>query len=169
MLIKRLNKSLVTIAEITSVIAILLLSIALFVGVLARYIFFASIPEIEAIRKFCIMWLVFMGSALAIKDKQHLEIDIFTEYLSQRLAKIKEIIVYILTLAAVVILLFIGIAAFEAGMNRTELVPIRFLPFRPSLTYYYSAFLVGTIFMLYFHVFNVKQLFNKGTFEVNNK
>ncbi|WP_153722979.1 TRAP transporter small permease [Sporosarcina cascadiensis] len=168
-MLKKINTIMVNIAQTISIIAIFLLALSLFTGVLARYVFLVSIPEIEPIRKFCIMWLVFMGSALAIKDKEHLEIDIFTEYLSDRVAKVRDIIVYVLTFAAVIILLFIGIAAFKAGLTRKELVPIRFLSERPSLTYYYSAFLVGTIFMVYFQVLNLKQFFRKGTKEVNDK
>ncbi|SDN87035.1 TRAP transporter small permease [Alkalicoccus daliensis] len=169
MIFKKINATLKYVTESINVITMITLTLALFTGVIARYVFSYSIPEIEVIRKFCIMWLVFMGSAIAIKEKQHLEIDIFTEYLSKRLAKIKEVIVYILTLAGVIILLFIGLAAFDAGLNRTELVSISFLPFRPSLTYYYSAFLIGSIFMLYFHLLNFKDIWRDGPNEVNKE
>ncbi|TSB47304.1 TRAP transporter small permease [Alkalicoccobacillus porphyridii] len=161
MLIKRFNKHFVNIAEVIGVLSIIALALALFSGVIARYVFSISIPEIEVVRKLCVTWLVFIGSALAIKDKQHLEVDIFSEYMSKASARIKDIVVWALTLFAVVILLFIGIAAFQAGLDRRELVPISFLSFRPSLTYYYAALLFGAIFMLYFHLLNAKKVFSK--------
>ncbi|MCE9663521.1 TRAP transporter small permease [Halomonas sp. M5N1S17] len=140
---------------------LVLISITLFAGVLTRYVFSYSVPELEVLRKFSLLWLVFLGSALAVKEKAHLEIDIFSEYLSETGLKVKNIIVYLLSLFGMIILLFIGIAAYRAGLMRTELVPIRFLPSQPSLIYYYSAFLVGSVFMIYFHLLNAKYLFTR--------
>src|SRR5699024_5902583 len=114
---------------------------------------------------FALIWFVLVGSAIAVRDKQHLDIDIFSEYLSERLNNIRLMIVYVLTLLGIVILLFIGFAAFKAGLNRLELVPIRFLSSQPSLIYYYSAFLIGSLMMLIFHLENMKDFFPK----INNK
>lgn len=140
---------------------LVLISITLLTGVVTRYVFSYSVPELEVLRKFSLLWLVFLGSALAVKEKAHLEIDIFSEYLGRTGLKVKNIIVYLLSLFGMIILLFIGIAAFRAGLMRTELVPIRFLSSQPSLIYYYSAFLVGSIFMIYFHLLNGRHLFAK--------
>ncbi|MFI0473748.1 TRAP transporter small permease [Halomonas sp. HMF6819] len=140
---------------------LVLISVTLFTGVVTRYVFSYSIPELEVLRKFSLLWLVFLGSAIAVKEKAHLEIDILSDYLSETGAKIRNIIVYLLTLVGIVILVFIGVAAFKSGVMRSELVSIRFLSSPPSLIYYYSAFLVGSALMLYFHLFNSKGLFFK--------
>lgn len=158
---KKLNKAITTITESISVLSLAILSIALFIGVIARYVFHTSIPEIDVIRKFCIMWLVFTGSALAVKEKTHLEIDIFTEYLNKRMRIVKSILVYLLTLTGIVLFIIVGYEALKAGADRTELISIRFLPGQPSLTYYYSAFIVGSILMLYYHVLNIKDVFRE--------
>lgn len=165
-LFSKVNAVIKTIAEYISMIALILLTLALFTGVMSRYVFSVSIPEIEVIRKFAIMWLVFMGAAIAVKENLHLEIDIFTEYLSETNVKIKSIVVHLLTLIAIIILILVGIAAFKAGVNRTELVSIRFLSSPPTLIYYYSAFLVGSIFMLYFHLVQIAEVFGKKQGEV---
>ena len=169
MLPNRLNKTLIKLVEMISIFSIIMLTVVLFVEVLARYIFQISIPEIEVVRKFCVTWLVFLGAALAVKDKQHLEVDIFDEYLNKSASRIKSYIVYALTLAAIVILVFIGYAAFQAGLNRRELIPISFLSFRPTLTYYYVAFLLGSFFMLYFHLLNGRELIKSVKSEVDEE
>lgn len=158
---KKLSSLIFKAASAISIVMLILLTLALFTGVIARYVFEYSIPEIEVVRKFSIMWLVFMGSALAVKEKLHLEIDILSDYISDNLIRIKNIIVYFLSLVGIIILVFVGIAAFKSGLMRTELVSIRFLSSPPSLLYYYSAFLVGSIFMLYFHLANLKDLFKR--------
>lgn len=149
------------IAEWISLAALVSLTIALFVGVLSRYVFKISIPEIEVVRKFAIMWLVFMGSAVAVQEDAHLEIDIFSEYLGERANRIRKIIVTLLVTLAVVILVMVGYNILLAGLNRTELVLIRFLPFRPTLAYYYSAFLAGSVMMLVFQAEKVIKVFKK--------
>ncbi|GAE31817.1 TRAP transporter small permease [Alkalihalobacillus hemicellulosilyticus] len=158
---KKLSSIITKAAGAISIVMLITLTLSLFTGVLARYVFSYSIPEIEVVRKFSIMWLVFMGSALAVKEKLHLEIDILSDYMSENKIRIKNIIVYVLTLIGIVILILVGIAAFRSGLMRTELVSIRFLSSPPSLIYYYSAFLVGSIFMLYFHLANLKDLFKR--------
>lgn len=163
-----INKIINGLSKATTIISVLmmvLLAITLFTGVITRYVFSFSVPELELFRDFALIWLVLLGSAIAVREKQHLDIDIFSEYLSERLNKIRLMIVYVLTLLGIVILLFIGFAAFKAGLNRLELVPIRFLSSQPSLIYYYSAFLIGSFMMLIFHLENMKDFFPK----MNNK
>lgn len=167
MSVKKILNGLSKATTIISVVMMVLLALTLFTGVVTRYVFSFSVPELEAFRNFALIWLVFLGSAIAVREKQHLDIDIFTEYLSERLNNMRLKIVYALTLLGIVILLFIGFAAFEAGLNRLELVPIRFLPSQPSLIYYYSSFLIGSILMLIFHLENIKELFPKTNKDVD--
>lgn len=156
---KKISEIMSKFANGISILMLITLALALFTGVVARYVFSVSIPEIEVFRKFSIMWLVFMGSSLAVKEKLHLEIDILSDYMSENKVRIKNMFVYVLILFALIVMIFIGIAAFSSGLNRTELVSVRFLSSSPSLIYYYSAFLVGTIFMLYFHLEQFKSVF----------
>lgn len=158
---EKFNSVLLKSVSLIGMFMLVLISVTLFTGVVTRYVFSYSIPELEVLRKFSLLWLVFLGSAIAVKEKAHLEIDILSDYLSERGAKIRDIIVYLLTLVGIVILVFIGVAAFKSGLNRSELVSIRFLTTQPSLIYYYAAFLVGSIFMVYFHLLNAKGLFFK--------
>ncbi|MFA1820029.1 TRAP transporter small permease [Virgibacillus oceani] len=165
MFIKKVITAITKVATIISVFMMILLAVTLFVGVITRYVFSISIPELEVIRNFSLIWMVFIGSALAVKEKQHLDIDIFSEYISKRLNKLRLKLVHLITLIGIVILIFIGIAAFQSGLNRVELVPIRFLSNQPSLIYYYSSFLVGSILMLLFHLMNIRELFGRNEVE----
>ncbi|MFD2706258.1 TRAP transporter small permease [Salibacterium lacus] len=139
---------------------LVLLSLTLFTRVLARYVFSESIPETEIFQKLSIAWLVFLGAAVAVKGNEHLQIDIFSDFLHPKLVYLKNILVYVLTLAAICILVVVGWKALEAGLGRTELVQVRFLSSPPSLAYYFSAVLVGAVLMLIFHLINIKQFFN---------
>ncbi|WP_040977886.1 TRAP transporter small permease [Oceanobacillus jeddahense] len=162
MFLKKVIQGMTRAATIFSVIMMILLALTLFIGVLTRYVFSISIPELEVIRNFSLIWMIFIGSALAVKEKMHLDIDIFSEYISEKLNRWRIRLVYLLSLFGIGVLIFIGMEAFEAGLNRVELVPVRFLSEQPSLIYYYSSFLVGSVFMLLFHLVNVKDLFGRN-------
>lgn len=138
---------------------LLTLALTLFVAVVARYVFQISLSETAIIQKFSVAWLVFLGSAIAVKDKEHLEIDIFSEYMSEKNVKRKNIVVYVLTLIAIICLVLVGLNAWKAGFIRKELIPVRFLTTRFSLAYYYTSILVGSLGMLFFHILNAKDLF----------
>lgn len=105
--------------------------------------------------------MVFLGSAVAVKEKAHLDIDIFSEYMSEKVARVKDQIVYLLILIAIIILVIVGIESWSVGMTRRELTTIRFLDSSPSLLYYYSSILIGSILMLYFHLRFFKDRFLK--------
>ena len=166
---KKIHSFITSLIDWLAMINIVILAVALFVGVLARYVFSYSIPEIEVVRKFAIMWLVFLGSAIAVREDLHLKIDILTEYLSERGKRIKTVVVYFLNTVGIIILILVGNAALKASLNRREMVFIRFLSSPPSLAYYYSAFLVGSVFMLYYHLLNAKDLATNLRKEVDKK
>lgn len=161
-LMNRFSDIVMRTAEVIAITMMILLALSLFVGVLSRYIFNISIPELEALRNLSIFWLVFMGSALAIKEKAHLKIDIFDDYLGKKGVSIKNRIVYIIVLIAIIILIVIGIEAWRVGLDRRELVSIRFLDSQPNLIYYYSSILIGSLFMLFFHLTHFKETFLKS-------
>lgn len=160
-ILRKITGFVTKITEYLGVIMIVLLTLSLFGGVLARYIFSVSIPELQVLTNFSVFWLVFLGSALAIKENVHLEIDIFNDYLSNKAIQIKNRIVYILVLAAIIILIIVGIEAWQVGLTRRELITIRFLDSQPNLLYYYSSILAGSVLMLFFHLRSFRETFLK--------
>lgn len=140
---------------------LILLSMTIFLSVIARYAFQYSIPEFTILQKFAIVWLVFLGAAVALREDEHLKIDIFSDYLPERFVKLKSILIDIILLFTIIFLIFVGIQSFKVGFTRRELIPIRFISNRISLAYYNSAFLVGVILMFIFHLRNLKDKYFK--------
>lgn len=134
---------------------LLLLTVTIFVTVLLRYIFKVAVPEVTILQRFSVAWLVFLGSAMAVWDDQHLRIDMFGSILSERLQRRRQLIIDLLVLCALILLTLVGRKAFIVGLERTELIEIRLLDHRISLAYFNSAFLVGAALMLLFHLLNL--------------
>ena len=136
-----------------------LLSFTIFVAVAARYIFKFPLPEVNIIQNFSLVWLIMIGSGVALKNKDHLDIDILSPYLSSRANTVRTFIIDLLVFIAVVFLLLVGYRIFLAGFTRTELTPIRFLDHRISLVYFNSAFFFGAITMVIYQTINLIKSF----------
>ena len=133
----------------------LLLALTIFVAVVARYVFHFPIPEVNIVQNFSLVWLIMVGSGVALRNKEHLDIDILSPYLSKRANEIRTLIIDIIVFIAVVFLLYVGYKTFLAGFTRTELTPIRFLDHRISMVYFNSAFFVGAITMVIYQTVNL--------------
>lgn len=138
-----------------------LLSFTIFIAVLARYVFKVPLPELNVLQNFSLVWLIMVGSGIALKNKEHLEIDVFGVYLSKKFNLIRIFIIDIIVMIAILFLLIVGYKIFIAGFSRTELTPIRFLDHRITMVYFNSAFFVGAITMTYYQVINLVKSYLK--------
>jgi len=97
----------VKIIEIILELLMLILISAVTLQVLGRYIEF--IPRylwtIE-VSNFCLIWIIFLGSILGVKESKHFFVDIFPDNISPKLNKLLNCIYYI----AIYIISFIFIA-----------------------------------------------------------
>ncbi|WP_041682799.1 TRAP transporter small permease [Pusillimonas sp. T7-7] len=51
-------------------------SVLVFAQVLTRYIFLYSVPWMEELTRFLMIWMVLLGTSVAVKQKQHIVIDL---------------------------------------------------------------------------------------------
>ena len=132
-----------------------LLSLTIFVAVVARYLFHFPIPEVNIVQNFALVWLIMVGSGVALKNRDHLDIDIIGPYLSEKANTIRLFIIDIIVFIAVIFLLYVGYRTFLIGFTRSELTPIRFLDHRISMVYFNTAFFVGAITMVIYQTVNL--------------
>jgi len=137
-------------------ISLIILSLSVFISVLTRYIFKTAIPEIIIIQKFSISWLVFLGASLAIQERKHLTIDIFSDFLSVGNKYIKQIIVDLILFISIIVFFMAGREAFLNSLNRRELIPIRFIDHYINLTYFNIPFFIAGILMIFFQIINIR-------------
>lgn len=72
---------------IEKAIAVLMgfLIISLFAQVLSRYLFNFPIMWTDEIGRYTFIWIVYLGSAAAFKNKSHLIVDVFTQKMPRKL------------------------------------------------------------------------------------
>lgn len=65
-------------------IMLLIMSFLAFLQVITRYVFFYSIVWSEEVTRYLMVWLTFIGAALAICKQDHISIDMFTNFFQKK-------------------------------------------------------------------------------------
>ncbi|MDD2492158.1 MAG: TRAP transporter small permease [Bacteroidales bacterium] len=84
--------------------------ISLFAQVISRYIFNFPIMWTDEIGRYTFIWIVYLGSAVAFKNRTHLIVDVFTQKMPRKLQFYLKLLFYI------VIILFLFLV-FTYGMQ----------------------------------------------------
>lgn len=89
--------------------------IVMFLQVVMRYVFNSPFPWAEEVARYMFIWIVYLGAALAVLRRAHLEVDYFTMLLPKKMALVSS---YILNFCALMFLLFVFGKGIElTGMN----------------------------------------------------
>lgn len=72
---------------------LIVMTILAFIGVLARYVFVVSIPWIDEVTRYLMIWMTFLASAISVSDSSHTSVDILPSFLHKKLKKFDYYIV----------------------------------------------------------------------------
>ncbi len=109
-----------------------------------RYLFSHSMIFTEELSRYLMVWIVFLGSALAIRDGSHIRIQILVNRLGPRLQQIVKLAAYALIIA---FLIFITVEGLKILPRQLQQMCITI---DISLFYFYLAIPVGSILMIIF-------------------
>jgi TRAP-type C4-dicarboxylate transport system permease small subunit len=131
--------------------------VLMIVQVFLRYAFRLSVPWTEETTRYFFIWAVFLGSALAQRNREHIRIEILVDRLSSK----KQKIFYLLTnLFNAVICLAILIGTFRM-MKSTYGIFASTIPM--SFAYIYLALTLGIgIMLILFLRDSLKPLWSRG-------
>ncbi len=87
--------------------ALALMVVMVFSNVVLRYVFNSGITVSEELSRFCFLWLIFVGSVLAMKERAHLGVDTLISRLP-RAGKIAFVLVSNALMLWVCYLFFVG-------------------------------------------------------------
>jgi len=86
----------------------LLMCLATFTNVIARYIFNESFQWAEEFSRYSFIWVVFIGAALCTKHKRHIVIDGFVLALPKRLTHLISSFVDLVSIGFMLVLIYYG-------------------------------------------------------------
>ena len=114
------------------------------IEVILRYIFSHSLIFTEELCRYLMVWIVFLGSALAIRDGSHIRISILVNRLSPRLQQHMRLAAYCLTLIFLLVITIEGLKILPRQLYQMCIT------IDISLFYFYLAIPVGSILMIIF-------------------
>ena len=125
---------------------IFVMTAAIFMQVLTRYVFHISIPVLQFVIAFSMRWLTMLGSAVALEKSEHFAINIFSDMKQTLFKKIITILREIFILIAILSLIYSGYHFAIMGLHKEN--PSSGLP----EVYTFSSVLVGSLAMLYYFI-----------------
>jgi len=133
--------------QVLATVSLSLTVIITFLQVLFRYVFKSPISWSQEVLMISFVYSILFGAALAVKNKEHLTVDLF-DNLSSIKEKILVVIEFIITGTVILILLYFGWELVRANLESGQIVGI--LPLKKA--YVYLAIPLSALFMLYFHI-----------------
>ena len=111
----------ILVVVMTSMLAIFTAVVAY--QVVSRYV--AFIPRLfwtEEISRFSFIWMVFLGTAVAVRQRTHFIIDLIPDSFTKRYGRLLDAGVIVALLICAAFMVFGGIHFFEIGMKRVSTV-----------------------------------------------
>lgn len=125
--------------------------------VLFRYVFSYSAPWTEEIARFMFVYLTFIGSAVCMKERTHITIEVLTDFLPQKVRSIILIFVQLLTMWFLIVVL---IGSWQMVLSSTEVRSASLIWFNYS--YVYFALFFGAVLMLFYSILRLYELIQKA-------
>ena len=131
--------------EFILVMIVVVQAVLLMASVLFRYLFDSPILWGDEIVRYSLIWMTFVGAAMATKEKQHIQVDVIDMVLPKLGRKITNWFVDIAVTAFMVFLIYYGIRMtdFQRGMFGETLSWF-------SYAYVYVSIPIGALFTIFF-------------------
>lgn len=110
--------------EIIASAFLVIMSVATFANVIARYLFAAPIPWAEELARYSFIWLVFIGAAVCTKRGRHLAVDVAVKLLPTSGRRFCDLLVKIGILLLTGILVYYGIVLMSSATQPTSTLNI---------------------------------------------
>lgn len=130
--------------EYLGVISLIFTSLLVFVQVVLRYLFNYSLSWSEEIARYLIVWFVFIGSSIAVREKAHATMDALVTYLPQTGKRIFSLLANLVSIVFCVLLVWSGSSMVSGVMEFGTVTPSTGMPMYIP----YLALPVGACLML---------------------
>lgn len=122
-----LTKNLERLLDYVIAIIFFIMLIVVFAQVVCRYGLNFSIPWAEELARFSMVWLVFLGTALMIKERGHTKVDYFIKLLPVKFYKLANILINLILIIFVASLIYYSIPFVKSYM--TDITPALGIPY----------------------------------------
>lgn len=108
----------VTLAKWTAIAAAAVMAVMIFLQVIYRYVLADSLSYSEELARYMFVWSVALGSALALRNRAHIGVELVVERLPPRLARSASLLAGALNLLFFGLLIRYGVEMVAATMDQ---------------------------------------------------
>ena len=130
----------------------IILVFAVFLQVIARYIFNSPPSWTEELARYCQVWIVILTSSICIRKGSHLAVDYLSKTLSDRVNYFIELLISFLVLIYLCIVVVFGVKLMMVGAYQVSPA------MQIKMSYVYAIFPIGGMLMLLEAVINIISL-----------
>lgn len=131
--------------EIFSVTILAVMVVIVFLQVIMRYVFKASLPWSEEMARYLFLWLIWIGAGWATKLNAHIGIDVFVNKLKGNKRKVVSIISFVIWLAFATLLAYLSTKLTWMIFDRGQVSAAMRMP----MGYAYASVSCGVIIMIF--------------------
>lgn len=124
----KLNKVLNHLEEYFGFFSLLTATALIFIQVVMRYVFNYSIMWSEEMARYLIIWFIFVGSSMAVRERAHAKVDVLTSYVPFRAKKILEITASLTAILFCVLILISGVQTVQNVIKFSNFTPALQIP-----------------------------------------
>jgi C4-dicarboxylate transporter, DctQ subunit len=167
--LQKINHILNYFEEYVGVASLIFTSLLVFVQVVLRYVFNYSLSWSEEVARYLIVWFVFIGSSIAVREKAHATMDALVTYLPKKGKKIFSMMANLISIVFCVFLIWSGSGIVTSVIEFGSVTPSTGLPmFIPYLAIPVGASLM-TIRFLQLFVQDIKSFRSEYTIVPSSK
>ncbi len=123
-----MKKFMAVFEEYLPAVLMLVTSMMIFIQVVIRYVFSGSIIWAEEFARYGIVWFVFLGSSLAVRENAHASVDVLVGLLPPKAKKIMEIVGLLISIAFCIIITWYGIGLAMRVQQMGNITPALRIP-----------------------------------------
>jgi C4-dicarboxylate transporter DctQ subunit len=129
--------------EVFLVLTMVVMVVLIFVQVISRYVFEASLSWSEELARYVHIWQIWIGASFAIRKREHIKVEAFKKLFNETGQKVIELISIILWFALAVFLAIAGTDLVATIFSRGQNSPAMQMP----MWMVYSAIPLGGLLM----------------------
>jgi TRAP-type C4-dicarboxylate transport system permease small subunit len=133
---------------------IIIMTPVVFLNVVVRYLFRVSLPWSPEVARYSFVWITFIGTAVALREKSHAKIDLLVERAPKSTGKYLKLANYCIMIGLSVLLIIAGVKQM-IDVWPTKAAYMRFL----SMGWMYLTIPVCGVLMLFFSCVSIWELF----------
>ncbi|MCG8484692.1 MAG: TRAP transporter small permease [Clostridia bacterium] len=125
-------------------ITIIMLTLCTMLQVLSRFAIKIPLPWLQEVISLCFIWMICIGSAIGVKEKAHLGLDMLSSMLGKKNRLINKVFVDIVSMGTIGIFVYSAVEFFQKNMGKTA-VTIDM----PANAIYVSAVVCGVCMLIF--------------------